>query len=260
MISKFAEKKVLIVVRTYPVPARKGVEVSCTAGITENGQWIRIFPIPYRLLDQDKRFRKYQWIKVSAKKATDDRPESYEIRQDSIEILGDPLPSKNYWEARKDILFPHREHCLCCLKQKRDKAGFPTLGLFRPGKIKRLLIAPDVPTWTNQQRQILEQADLFTEQPKTSLEKVPYRFQYEFRCDEKTCAGHTLICTDWEMGQSWRKWSRQYQSEWKKKFQQKYETEMIHKNDTHFFVGTLRGHPHTWIIVGLFYPKNTMQK
>ena len=44
MISNFAEKKLLIVVRTYPVPSRKGVEVTCTAGITENGQWIRIFP------------------------------------------------------------------------------------------------------------------------------------------------------------------------------------------------------------------------
>jgi hypothetical protein len=29
---------------------------------------------------------------------------------------------------------------------------------------------------------------------------------------------------------------------------------MINKNDTHFFVGTVHGHPHVWIIVGLFYP------
>ena len=26
------------------------------------------------------------------------------------------------------------------------------------------------------------------------------------------------------------------------------------KYDTHFFVGTIHGHPHTWIIIGLFYP------
>ena len=38
------------------------------------------------------------------------------------------------------------------------------------------------------------------------------------------------------------------------KFRQKYETEMIQKNDTHFYVGTVAKHPHTWIIVGLFYP------
>jgi len=50
-------KKVLITVRTYPTPARKGVEVSCTAGITDDGKWIRLFPIPYRFLDWDKRFK-----------------------------------------------------------------------------------------------------------------------------------------------------------------------------------------------------------
>jgi hypothetical protein len=41
-------KKALIVVRTYPVPAKKGVEVSCTAAVTEQGEWLRLFPVPYR--------------------------------------------------------------------------------------------------------------------------------------------------------------------------------------------------------------------
>ena len=48
-------KRILITVRTYPVPETKGVEVSCTAGITEGQQWIRIFPIPYRFLQPDRR-------------------------------------------------------------------------------------------------------------------------------------------------------------------------------------------------------------
>jgi len=29
---------------------------------------------------------------------------------------------------------------------------------------------------------------------------------------------------------------------------------MINKNDTHFIVGTVHGHPKEWIIIGLFYP------
>ena len=29
---------------------------------------------------------------------------------------------------------------------------------------------------------------------------------------------------------------------------------MIFEDDTHFYVGTVRHHPNTWIIVGLFYP------
>ena len=62
MPEQWVSKQVLIVVRTYPTPARKGIEVSCTAGITDDGQWIRLFPVPYRFLEADQRFRKYQTI------------------------------------------------------------------------------------------------------------------------------------------------------------------------------------------------------
>ena len=36
-MERWSTKRVLITVRTYPVPARKGIEVSCTGGITADG-------------------------------------------------------------------------------------------------------------------------------------------------------------------------------------------------------------------------------
>jgi hypothetical protein len=36
---RWIKKRVLITVRTYPTPAKKGIEVSCTAGITDDGKW-----------------------------------------------------------------------------------------------------------------------------------------------------------------------------------------------------------------------------
>lgn len=97
-------KKVLIVVRTYPTPAKKGVEVSCTAAITEKGEWIRLFPIPYRFLDYDQRFKKYQWIEVEVTKASDPRPESYKLNSDSIRIISEVLDSANAWRSRKNAV------------------------------------------------------------------------------------------------------------------------------------------------------------
>jgi len=41
---------------------------------------------------------------------------------------------------------------------------------------------------------------------------------------------------------------------WERKFRDRFETEMILENDTHFFVGTIHTHPSEWIIIGLFYP------
>jgi hypothetical protein len=247
------KKEVLILVRTYPTPAKTGVEVSCTAGITKEGQWIRLFPVPYRFLDEDQRFSKYQRIEVSVIKASDPRPESYKLIEDSIRVISGPLPTANGWKARKDVLAPLKAHCLCCLKKERDAVGFPTLGFFKPKQIMRLLIDEDESEWTADQLAALRQTHLFGQQ-KVELEKVPHSFRYEFMCDEDVCQGHTMTCTDWEMGQAWRRWRRDYGDQWEEKFRLRFEEEIINKLDSHFFVGTIHGHPHTWIIIGLFYP------
>ena len=63
-----------------------------------------------------------------------------------------------------------------------------------------------------------------------------------------------MKCTDWEMGQSWRKWRTDYGDDWEAAFRQEYETEMRDKFDTHLYVGTLNKYPKEWIVVGLFYP------
>jgi abortive infection bacteriophage resistance protein len=147
-------------------------------------------------------------------------------------------------------------HCLCCLKkqQEREGAGAQTLGIFKPRTIKKLVITPDSADWTEDQRDKLRQNLLFEKKLDTELEKVPFKFQYEFQCDEDSCRGHKIVCTDWEMGQSWRKWRDKYGADWEGKFREKYEDEMIDRRDTHFYVGTMQGHPKVWIIVGLFYP------
>jgi len=51
--------KVLITVKAYPAISKKYNETVCTAGITEEGKWIRIYPIPFRQLEYDNQFRKY---------------------------------------------------------------------------------------------------------------------------------------------------------------------------------------------------------
>jgi hypothetical protein len=247
-------KKALIVVKTYPTPAQTGAEVSCTAAITEDGKWLRLFPVPWRYLKSEQQFRRYQWVRLTVTKASDPRPESYKLASDGIQILTEPLPTDHEWSARREFIEPLRAHCMCCAAKERDKSGFPTLGIFKPSRIEKLIITPDSPTWTDAQEDILSQGHMFAEAPKQKLEKIPFKFQYKFRCDHAECNGHTMICTDWEMSEAWRKWKDDYGDQWEAKFRQRFESEMIQKLDTHFYVGTVHQHPGTWIIVGLFYP------
>jgi hypothetical protein len=248
-------QRVLIVVRTYPVPATNGAEVSCTAGITVEGKWIRLFPIPYRFLDPDSQFSKYHWIDVNIRKAPNDaRPESYKIDRDSIQIVRFVGPQRG-WRARKDLVYPLRAHCQCCLNAAWEAHHQPTLGFFRPKSILRLEIEETSPEWTPDELAKLHQElpPMFGDdarRPKKPLEKIPFIFRYVFTCDEPACHSHTMMCADWEMASLYRNCRREYGDKWEPRFRQKYEATMIQKLDTQFFVGTVHRWS-TWIIIGV---------
>ncbi len=73
-------KKVFITVKTYPTLSKKYDELVCTAGILEDGSWVRIYPLPFRKLDYENRYKKYQWIELPlAKNESDPRPESFKV-------------------------------------------------------------------------------------------------------------------------------------------------------------------------------------
>ena len=59
-------------------------------------------------------------------------------------------------------------------------------------------------------------------------------------------------CVDWELGASYLKWRARYGNSWEAKFRETYEGKVKELWDTHFYVGTVHGHPNNWIIVGLF--------
>jgi hypothetical protein len=253
------KKRALITVRTYPTPSSKSVEASCTAGVTDSGEWIRLFPVPYRLMAEARRFQKWHWIDVNTLKAANDsRLESFKINQDSIAV-GAQVGSNDGWQQRRKILEPLRRSSMCRIQKERNERGAPTLGFFKPFKIERLSIDPaDQVDWSPEERAILQQGgDLFQKAPEQLLEKIPFEFRYDYRCGDVDCNGHSMMCTDWEMMQAYRSWRRRYGNAWEAAFRSKFESEMINQNDTHFFVGTLHQYPSRWIIVGLFYPPKT---
>ena len=172
------------------------------------------------------------------------------------------MPSTKRWAERKRFIYRMRSESLCWLRRQQDEtpATAATLGLFKPARIKRLLIQPeDDPAWTVDQLAKLKQAEqeeMFgTSVSLPELEKIPFKFTYEFDCTDPLCNGHSLLCTDWEMGETYRRFRDLYgQDGWEQKFRVNFERNMMDKKETHFYVGTVHQWPKSWIIVGLFYP------
>lgn len=101
--------KVLITVKTYPIPSAKYDELVCTAGVNEAGEFIRLYPINFRDLPFSQQYKKYQWIEVLAEKhkGRDVRKESYRPKCDSIQTIGEPIPTRQGdWSERGKFVLP----------------------------------------------------------------------------------------------------------------------------------------------------------
>lgn len=250
----FATEEILITVKAYPNPSQKYIEASCTAGLTRDREWLRIYPVTFRMLENDRQFRKYQWIRARIKKASDSRPESHKIDLNSIEILDEALSTEEAWAKRRDFLEPVRKRSMEDIWEEQERNG-TSLAFFKPKLVKRLITEPTTEEWTDAQLAALHQQSFLLNGDTAPLQKIPYNFKYEFYCDDERCNGHICKIVDWEIHQSYRAWKRQYGPDgWEEKLRHRYEFEMREKKDTHFFMGNMMAHPKSWIVIGLFYP------
>ena len=252
--------EVLITVKTYPIPSKKYDELVCTAGVTRTGEFVRLYPINFRDLPFSQQYRKYQWIRVEAERHTgrDTRKESYRPDCDTIVTMNGPIPTRGGdWSQRARYALAQRCASMEDLHD-RQKADRTSLGVFRPKRVRDLLITPDDPDWKPGFKAALRQARLW-ETRKVTLEpprKVPFKFQYVFDCDAPRCKGHRMMIEDWEVGALYWRLVDQGKTadEAASSVRQKFLNQMCGpERQTYFFVGTLLGFG-TWVVIGVFWP------
>ena len=63
--------------KTYPAVSTKYVETVCTGGVERDGNFVRLYPIPFRFLEKDEQYGRWDVIRVHAyRDSKDARPES----------------------------------------------------------------------------------------------------------------------------------------------------------------------------------------
>lgn len=258
--------KLLITIKTYPIPSSKYDELVCTAGVTETGDFIRLYPVNFRELEYAKKYQKYQWMEVLAEKHTgrDVRKESYRPDTTSIKMLGEPIPTKSgSWDERARYVLPNKSNSMEHLWDLQEK-NRTSLGIFRPAKVHDFVFKPDDTEWKPaflaqlQQQRFWDDRTATREPPR----KIPWKFQYQFECDDSRCKrNHCMMIEDWEVGALYWRAVDQGASpeEAAKAVKYKFLDQICASDrDTHFFVGTVLAHG-TWVIVGTFWPKQKVQ-
>jgi len=261
----WVRKEVLVTVKAAPETSKKHGDRVCTAGITREGEWIRLYPIPLRLFQTGKGFKKFDWIEVECKRVTDEeklgRKESYKMREGTLRVIDSSLRGngKVDWTRRNKYIYPLRARCIEDLQSEFDRDR-TSLGLVRVGDLLDLYKSGN-PTEAERESQRVFQVTfdsmndgVTSLRPSWVLQQIPHIFRYKFKCDVPTCRAHDMTCEDWELFEAYRKWSEKYVTEeetWSKIRQRFFD--YFKKRDLHFFLGTHSMFP-SWMIIGTYYP------
>lgn len=198
------KEKILILVKTYPNISTKHREIVCTAGVRENGSWVRLYPIPFRYYDEFEKFEKYQWIDVALEKNREDhRKESHRIVSEIIRL--NRIGTENSWQFRKEYITKQKIYTSLEEIIEANKNQELSLCTFKPTKILDVTEEFVGYHWSDEKQAVLnyhkQQSSLFedaTSIPISDLKKLPYIFRYKFEDDSGKTS--SLYIEDWEFG------------------------------------------------------------
>ncbi len=243
----------LVTAKTHPLPSTKYRETVCTAGITEDGAWVRLHPVPFRYLEGPQQFSLYDWVELPARK----RPRGSDKRKENWAPAGElrvlkQVGTGDRWAERKRLLLPHVAPSLEWLQAEYKRDG-TSLGLIAPAEVLDVVVEADDSDWTPKQRAALEQMALDGSRPKP-LEKPGHWFSYRFRCRELACRGHCLQILDWGLYELYRRTKRgRGENAAAERTKEKCRELVAPDRDCHLFVGKHHYHP-GFMVIGMFYP------
>lgn len=251
--------KVLVTVKTYPVPSQTYEELVCTTGIRETGRFIRLYPIRFRYLPPEQQYDKYQWIRVDVtKNPQDPRPESYRPIPASIKLL-EHVGTEDRWSRRAELVLPHLSESMQELREKQELDG-TSLGIIRPAEVSEFYWEPASDEKMAKYIDAMKQLKLF--EPRKPLEPIPYDFGYRFYCQSPDCRGHEMSIIDWEVGQLYRRMLRKLRDSEaaaaavKHRFLNDLCGDSV---DTYFYVGNMLKWTNVWLVLGVFWPPRSPQ-
>lgn len=232
----------------------------------ENGDLIRLYPVPFRFIADEQQFRKWQWVTARVERSFNDRrPESHRVYVDTISCDEEPLKAgKTGWPQRMELLAKVPVFTDFGAVEAARQVDGKTLALLRPKRILGLDITPiKNAEWTDDElaklQQLQQQGGLFDEgadgKPFKLLEKLPFDFHYRYECEvDGQLIEHRIKLVDWEVGALYRRLRKQFGATgWEEPFRAKYERHLPGQ-DLMILLGTIHRFPDQWLGVSVIYP------
>jgi len=253
-MSKWIELRVLVLGTTYPAYSKKYDELACTGAIREDSLEMVRFPVPYRYLEEGKRFKAFQWIKAKfAKHLSDPRTESLLIQQESIE-LQERIPASRS-DERVHFLenSPNLVKSVDELKLRQKEDGL-SLGIIKPKRILGCSLEERSEAarqeWIEKEEMILRQQSLFGKIKPLDFPET--RFKVRWSCDDPSCdCPRNMALRHWGLHELNRKY-RDYPDREEKVRGAMYEQLDQNEKDVYLFLGNFRGIQYNFGLMGSY--------
>jgi len=237
-----------ILIKAQPRRSSKYFETSCCAGVGRDGQWRRQYPIPYRILHNSQKFKRWDWIKydyIFGK--NDERKESQKVDSQTLEVTGSIKKSE-----RASFLNPLIRSSFEEANSKNE-----SLTLLRPKSLtlnhyeKSL---EDLKDETEAHKELARQLSFFDE-PAKPLKPCPVQFVLHWV--DQDGVKHRHKNDDWETSAAYNRFERMYGHDeaiviLKKKYEQEYfKAGLALGFSTHSRRNVTHGTDNQWLLVGL---------
>jgi hypothetical protein len=165
----------LVNCKTYPAVSTKYTETVCTGGVLANGEFVRLYPVPYRFLDANEQYGRWDVIRVRAYRDTKDtRSESWHLEPGAkIEVIDKMTTDKQKWEWMRKTIY----ETAAAMSEKGLTNGCVEI------EPLELYYKKDPKEWTTGQLNVIQQGDLFAskEQMQSLAEQIPWQFRLRYR-------------------------------------------------------------------------------
>lgn len=217
-------------------------ETVCCAGIGHDRKWRRLYPVPFRILQDDQKFKRWSWVKYRFTRPSDDiRTESQKVIPESIDIV-------------REMKKIERSKLACAITResvKHAESLSETLTLVEPAELTFTWKQKDdseLADETAKHAALANQLSMF-DAPAKPLTPCPYSFHVKWR----TVAGadHNHTCDDWETATAFfRRRAVHGEIGGLKSLKETYEQDYLSKG-MRFALGTHSRRDWQWLLVGL---------
>lgn len=248
--TRAGKTQAIILIKAAPIIGAKHGETVCCAGIDLYGNWLRMYPVSFRVLDDGKKFKRWDRVEFKWRRPTEDqRVESRHVDSQSLEIVG-RMPDRE----RASFL---DSHIVTSLNEEHKNGR--SLALLKPDiQSFRIERKPKSELDAEQARidNFHNQDDMFIPRPALPQKACPFNFKYKYTTDDGTREG---TCQDWETEAAFFKWRMRWDEQETLARMQHQFGEVLPKRGLYFAMGTHSRWPDKWLINGLIQLKQSKQ-